>query len=119
MDSGAGGQNPLAAGSPLASQLGSIGFDSGFEPDYYLEFSVGGGLANSFFRAASYGTIPTGGGGSLGTLSSLGSGGNAGASAGVTAGVEWAIPGNQFFTFCLGPTAARRATWGSVKSVYR
>jgi hypothetical protein len=30
-----------------------------------------------------------------------------------------AIPGDQFFTFCPGATAARHSTWGAVKTIYR
>jgi len=200
-DSQPGGQNQLTASSPAPDRLAGITFDTAFVPDEFIEFLLGGALDLSFVRFANFGTLPTGGGG---TLVSLGSGSNTGApgtlsggtnpfgiqatidnsntagvtagcaagtSSGVTTGVEIAvplaaigaptgciklsafalrfqfrevsnqvlgplppgtcsfgdraganfadIPGDQFFTICLDRTAARRSTWGQLKSIYR
>jgi len=39
---------------------------------------------------------------------------------GAASGVNFAaIPGNQYFTICLGPVAARPAAWGALKLMYR
>ena len=39
---------------------------------------------------------------------------------GAASGVDFSSqPGSQYFTLCFGPTAARRSTWGAVKSSYR
>ena len=75
IDSQAGGQNTLLSSSFPAS-LAGLTFDSGFTPDYWLDFYAAGALDNKFSRWADYAQLPTGGGGA-GYL--LGTGSNAGA----------------------------------------
>lgn len=62
VDSQAGGQNPLLSGS-FTGNFAGLMFDAGFAPDYWLEFYAAGALDNRFSRWASYAQLPTGGGG--------------------------------------------------------
>jgi len=83
IDSQPGGQNVLLGLSPSgAAALAGLTFDSGFTPDFVVEFITTGALSNAFRRDVWYGTLPGGGGGSAYLLGS-----------GTTAGVADALAG--------------------------
>ncbi len=122
LDTQPGGQNVLLDVGATDFPAPGLTFDAGFSPDYVLNFYPGGALDNSFSRWAWFGTLPTGGGGSAvllgsgsnagapGTLTGgtnpygieatidnrntggVGAGCAAASGAGVTTGVELAIP---------------------------
>jgi len=85
IDSQPGGQNQLLGDSPAGFPLAGLTFDSGFVPDYLLEFFAAGALDHAFTRNAYYGSLPTGGGGSA---IYLGSGTNPGAPATLSGGTN-------------------------------
>jgi hypothetical protein len=122
IDSQTGGQTRLLQDSPNGFPFTGLTFDAGFAPDYWIEYFDGGALINSFSRNAYFELLPTGGGGASsylgsgsnagapGTLSGganpfgiqatidnrntagVGSGCAGASGAGVTTGVELAIP---------------------------
>jgi len=137
LDTQPGGQNPLLGATPSGFSFAGLTFDAGFSPDYTLEYFDGGQLSNTFTRVGFYGTLPSGGGGTdyglgqglnAGAPGTLSGGTNpfgieatvdnsniagvtagcaAATGAGVTTGVELAIPlaaiGNP--TNCIGVCA--------------
>ncbi len=121
IDSQPGGQNTLLIPQGPAL-LGGLTFDAGFAPDYRVNFQLSGALSGSFIRYAEYFTLPTGGGGTgtglgygtntgapgtlgggtnpfgiqatvdNGNTGGVGAGCGAASGAGVTTGMELAIP---------------------------
>ncbi len=122
IDSQSGGQNVLLSNSPEGFSFAGLTFDGGFAPDYWLEFHAEGALDNRFSRQAYFAELPTGGGGAVDFLGSgsnagapgmlsggtnpfgflatldnrnirgVASGCGAASGAGVTTGIELAIP---------------------------
>ncbi len=141
-----GGQNPIRQFGP-SNPINGLGFDTNFVPDYVFEFQPNSeNSITPPTWSARYGTLPTGGGGGFTPLGSgvAGSGTLTGGTnsdgiqvtidnhniagvtlgcaassgAGVTTGVEWAIPllalGNP--TGCFAVTVIVR-TEGSISAV--
>ena len=89
LDTKSGGQNVLLQGSPFGAPYTGVTFDSGFAPDYAIEFWAGGALDQNFSRQAGFSTLPTA---TTGSLVMLGSGSNAGAPGTLSGGVNpWGI----------------------------